>query len=150
MEPAVSKIIGGNEAECSVFIRAFRTIDDKTTVLGDLLSREFTAFMKARSGLERSLYREEYVIGLYQQKKLQVPAKEALNLENLEKGGFPAKSVLVVSGRITPTAQAYRLDVEATDLKDPQFRASAYRLIPKDADVSQMNEQVVGSQQPQQ
>ena len=149
IEPAITKIVSGKEADCSVFIRDFRTLDDKTTVLGDLLSREFTAFMKARTGLER-IYREEYVIGLYQQKKLQVPAKEAFNLEYLEKTGFPTKSVLVLSGRITTTAQAYRLDVEATDLKDPQFRASAYRLIPKDADLNQMHEQVLRGQQPQQ
>ena len=143
MEPAISKIFEEKGAACSVFIRDFRTLDDTTTVLGDLLSREFTAFMNARSGLQRSLYREEYVIGLYQQKKLQVPAKEAFNLEYLEKGGFPASSVLVISGRITPTAQAYRLDVEAVDLHDPQFRVSAYRLIPKDADLNQMHEQIL-------
>jgi len=141
LEPAITRIVVGREEDCSIFIRDFRTLDDRVTVLGDLLSREFTAFMKARSGLERSLYREEYVIGLYQQKKLQVPAKEAFNLENLEKGGFPTRAVLVISGRLTPTAQAYRLDVEVTDLKDPQFRASAFRLIPKDSDVNQMFEQ---------
>jgi hypothetical protein len=143
IEPMISRIIEGKEKDCSVFIRDFRGLDDRVTVFGDLLSREFTSFMKARSGLDRSLYREEFVIGLYQDKKLQVPAKEAFNLENLERGGFPTKSVLIISGRLTPTATAYRLDVEVTDLKDPQFRASASRLIPKDSDINQMNEQTL-------
>ena len=148
LEPAISQIVEqAGMPGCSIFIRDFRTLDDKVTVLGDLLSREFAAFLKARTGLEH-IYREEYVIHLYQQKKLKVPAKEAFNLENLEKGGFPTHSVLIISGRLTETLQVYRLDVEVTNLKDPQFRASSSHLIPRDQDVNRMYETILRPEQP--
>jgi outer membrane murein-binding lipoprotein Lpp len=144
MQPVVSKTIRDKREEVAVFIRDFRTLDDQVTVLGDLLSREFAAFMKHRTGVDK-IYREKDVIRLYQQKQLQVPAKDALNLDNLEKGGFPTRSVIVVSGRITPTSRALRLDVEAIDLQDPEFQASAHRLIPRDNEVDEMNSQVPGA-----
>jgi len=144
MVPVIGKTIIKKGGQVAVFIRDFRTTDDQVSVLGDLLSREFAKYLKIRTGAEK-IYREKDVIRLYQQKKLKVPAKEALNLENLEKGGFPTKSVVIISGRITPTSQAFRLDVEAIDLRDPEFQASASRLIPRDNDVDEMNKKLIGS-----
>jgi len=144
MVPVIRRIITEKGGEVAVFIRDFRTTDDQVSVLGDLLSREFAKYLKIRTGAEK-IYREKDVIRLYQQKKLRVPAKEALNLENLEKGGFPTKSVVIISGRITPTSRAFRLDVEAIDLRDPEFQAAASRLIPRDNDVDEMNKKLIGS-----
>jgi len=138
MEPILFNLLKGQEADAIVFIRDFRTLDDKVTVLGDLLSREFSLYLRKRSRIKSRFYREEFVIGLYQQKKLKVPAAEAFNLQHLEKAGFQAKVVVVLSGRITRTERMYRVDVEATDLKDPTFRTSVSRYIPRDADVDGM------------
>ncbi|MCF7958801.1 MAG: hypothetical protein K9M57_10170 [Phycisphaerae bacterium] len=141
IEPMISEII--NEGgKCSLFVRDFRSLDGNVTSLGDLLSREFTACLKARTGFD-NLYREEYVINLYQQKKLAIPTSEAFNLDNLEKSGFPTERVLIISGKITPLARNYRLDIDVTDLKDPQYRSSISRLIPRDSDIDIMNKTIL-------
>jgi hypothetical protein len=136
--PSISDIVGGRKTECSIFVRDFRRLNDTVPVLGDLLAREFASSMRARTGMEKNIYREEQVIRQYKKEGLELPEAEMPNLNVLERLGFNTDAVIVIIGKLTPMADVIRLDVEAIDLANAQFQASSTRLIPTDADVERM------------